>query len=219
MHRVFASIGLAVGLLVAGTSAAASFAVDILVTSGSDGGFAFSYVHDATSACETISGIQFCKSGGDIDSIPSAQTLTGTYDDVTELLSLDSGQTLNVTGGLNIDITGGTIDLDELDDAVETDVFVGAITTSSHGTFHFLDHLFAGPANSYTPGSGSLMLWGNNWSNAGTPDPGQFPDNSPIPQYGIDLGLELSFRPIPEPGVAWLLGLAGLVALRARRVC
>jgi len=218
MHRALASVGLAAGLLVAGSSAATNFTVDLLVSSGSDSGFAFSYVHDATTSCEMVSSVEFCKNGNAVDAIPSPQTLTGTYDDVTEILTLDGMQTLTVSGGLDIDITGGMIDLDELDDGTETDVFVGTIATSSHGTFHFLDHIFAGPANSYTPGTSTLMLWGNNWDNTGTPDPGKFPDNSDIPRYGIDLGLELSFTPIPEPGAVWLLGLAGLVALRARRV-
>ena len=161
-----------------------------------EGGFGFSYLHDASTNCSSIGVVEFCEGGSPL------QDLTGTLSaDLTgNVLSGISG-TIVVAGGPDIIVTGGFVNFD----ASSADTFGAELVTSTHGTFYFLDHIFAGAANSFN--GVDLRLWGNNWNNQGTGLPGG--GNS---RWGIDLGITA----IPEPGTALLLGL-GLAMLANRR--
>ena len=161
-----------------------------------EGGFGFSYLHDASTNCSSIGGVEFCEGGAPL------QDLTGTLsaDQVGNVLTGITG-TIFVSGGPDIIVTGGFVDFG----SSVADTFGAELVTSTHGTFHFLDHSFAGAANSFN--GVDLRLWGNNWDNQGTGLPG-----GSLSRWGIDLGITA----IPEPGTALLLGL-GLVALGGRR--
>ncbi|CAG0954782.1 hypothetical protein MYXO_00420 [Myxococcaceae bacterium] len=179
-------------LLSPGLASALATPVTLTSTSGSDGGFAYSFLHDATSNCITIGGTEFCQSGATY-AIVNGSTLSGTLDGL-HLYGLSG--TLDVTSGPDIVVTDGDIDFS----VSAPDTFGGSLTTSL-GTFHFLDHAFAGPANSFD--GTSLYLWGNNWD-SGTAVGHVDPD------YGVDLGFVVTV--VPEPGTLLLLsaGLAGL---------
>ncbi|HEB88547.1 MAG TPA: PEP-CTERM sorting domain-containing protein [Deltaproteobacteria bacterium] len=177
-------------------TAAAAVPVSLVVAMDpNEGGFGFSYLHDGNTQCSTMGGIEFCENG------PPLRDLSGTLsgDLVGNVLSGISG-VIAVAGEPDIVVTGGFVDFD----ASAPDTFGAQLETSTHGTFYFLDHAFAGAANSFN--GVDLRLWGNNWNNTGTPDPG------PFARYGLDLGITV----IPEPGTALLLGL-GLGVLAARR--
>lgn len=191
---IWIGIGLTVGLLC--TSVASAAPVDLIIgMDTNEGGFGFSYLHDASTNCETIVGVEFCQGGAPL------QDLSGTLsaDLVGTTLTAISG-TIAVAGGPDIIVTGGFVDFG----SSAADTFGAELVTSSHGTFSFLDHSFAGAANGFD--GTDLRLWGNNWNNTGTPDPGSNPN------WGIDLGITV----VPEPGTALLLGL-GLVGLGSRR--
>lgn len=188
-----------IALVWSGAAIAVPISVVLTSTSGSSGGFGFSFLHTATSNCETISGVEFCKNGTTY-AIVNGSTLTGTLDGLH--LSGLSG-TLDVVGGADIIVTDGDINFA----ASAPDTFGGFLETSSHETFHFLDHSFAGPANTLT--STALFLWGNNWDTgtaAGHTDP----------DWGIDLGFDIT--PVPEPTTLTLFGVALLgITLRQGR--
>jgi hypothetical protein len=165
-------------------------------------GFAYSFLHDATKRCMVLGGVQFCQSG-------AAQAVSGTLDaELSGLVLSNIMGSLSVAGGPDIVITDGVIDFT----SSAADTFGGYLATSSHGTFHYLDHNFAGVANSFD--GASLFLWGNNWD---TGNPG---DPSPFARRGLDLGITVNV--LPEPGplarAAVLLALTTLVlGQRSRR--
>ena len=158
-----------------------------------ESGFGFSVVHDASSSCISISSVEFCQSGA------SQQTLSGTLSaDLTGSVLSGITGTIVVAGGTDITVTGGFVDFG----ASAPDTFGAELVTAARGTFHFLDHTFAGAANGFD--GVNLRLWGNNWNNVGpVGDPG-----SGLSRSGLDLGITV----VPEPGTALLLGL-GLAAL------
>jgi len=173
-------------------ASAAPVSVTLSVTSGSSGGFAYSFLHDATSDCITITGVEFCQNGVPY-AIDGASTLSGTLDG---LHLYDLSGTLDVIGAPDLVVTGGDIDFS----VSAPDTFGGSLDTSL-GVFSFLDRAFVGPANSFD--GTSLFLWGNNWDTgtaAGHTDP----------DYGVDLGFVVTV--VPESGTLLLLsaGLGGL---------
>lgn len=185
-------------LLVAGSAAAVPMNVDLVIGSGSNGAFQFSWLHEATSSCEVINvsggDVQFCKNG-------AKQSVSGTLDATLDGLVLTAiSGTIVVSGGPDVIVTDGEFDFG----ASAADTFGGFLETSTHGTFYFLDHTFAGNANSFD--GTTLALWGNNW-NVG--NPGNPPGGT---RWGIDLGMEV----VPEPSQALLLA-AGLAALGGGR--
>jgi hypothetical protein len=195
------TLALAALALVASTAARA-VPVSLAVESGTQPpwgsipGFAYSFLHDATKRCIVLGGVQFCQNGA------TPQAVSGTLSaDLTGMVLSNIMGTLSVAGGPDLVVTDGVIDFA----GSPVDTFGGFLETSSHGTFHYLNHLFAGLANTFD--GTSLFLWGNNWN---TGNPG---DPSPFPRWGLDLGITVSF--VPEPGplarVAVLAALATLV--------
>jgi hypothetical protein len=202
MRRLTLMVGLL--SLLAAPSSAAPILVDLSITSGSSGGFGYSFLHAATSSCTSIGGTQFCMNGAKY-SISIGSSLTGTLDGL-HLYGISG--TLDVIGGGDIIVTDGFIHFN----ASDPDTFGGKLVTSTHGTFYFLDHTFAGPANSFD--GTDAFLWGNNWDSgtaAGHADP----------DWGIDLGLRVTPALVPEPSAAGLFSIGILLAgtfARNRRV-
>jgi len=193
-HAILVSLGL---LCAPAVASAVPFDVTLTINSGSQGSFSFSFLHSAETNCEMIGGVQFCKNGSTV--LPLTGTLSGKQEGnvLTDIMG-----TIFVNGaggGDDITVTDGTIDFD----TSAADTFGGELVTSTHGTFYFLDHTFAGSANSFD--GTFLYLWGNNW-NTGTKLTHADPD------WGIDLGIEVT--PTPEASTLTLLasGLAGLFA-------
>jgi hypothetical protein len=188
-----------------GVAAATPEPVVLTITQGGPvGGFRWSFLHQATSSCLVIGGVQFCMNG---NPVTVSGTLTATRDG---LLLTDIMGTISVSGGGgDIIVTDGTIDFA----SSAADTFGGELVTSTHGTFYFLDHTFVGPANSFD--GASLWLWGNNW-NTGNPGVGTASGGV---RWGIDLGIDVSLETIPEPPIAALLGLGlmGLAVMGRRR--
>ncbi len=178
---------------------ASAVPVTLNTSSGSSGGFNYSFLHDATSNCIEIASVEFCQNGTTFE-IVNGSTLSGKLDG-NRLFDLSG--TLGVIGAPDIVVTDGDIDFS----VSAPDTFGGFLTTSL-GTFHFLDHSFAGPANSFD--GTKLFLWGNNW-NTGTAAGHADPD------FGVDLGFVVTV--VPEPGTLLLLGagLAGLAVSGNRR--
>ena len=204
--RQFSRLLIAISFsLLPSLAAATPEPVLLTITAGGPvGGFRWSFLHEATLSCEVIGGVQFCKNGPR-DTVSG--TLTGTRDGL--VLTDIMGTIFVAGGGGDITVTDGTIDFA----SSAADSFGGELVTSTHGTFSFLDHTFAGPANSFD--GATLSLWGNNW-NTGNPGVGTAPGDV---RWGIDLGIDVSLETIPEPPVAALLGLglAGLAVMGRRR--
>jgi len=198
MRRLQGLRAAALSFLLSCLFASASLAVPVglSVNTGQDGAFRFSFLHSAETSCQTITGIEFCMNGS------SLHALVGTLSaDLNGLVLSNLSGTILVNGGPDIVVTGGGFDFA----GAAPDTFAGTIETSTHGTFSFFNRNFISTANSFD--GTRLTLWGNNWSNPGTPDTGGFP------LWGIDLGIGV----LPEPGVAGLLILSGLGLARRRR--
>jgi len=173
--------------------------VQLVLNSGTEGGFQFSVLTSGSSSCEFISvggsPVEFCKTGN------PTRDLSGTLSaDLTAGVLSNIMGTIFVAGDTDIIVTDGTVDFG----ASGPDEFGAELITSTHGTFYFLDHTFAGTANSFDGVVG--RLWGNNWDTGSRPSSGS---------YGIDLGFEV----VPEPGTGLLagLGLAWLAGTKRRR--
>jgi hypothetical protein len=193
-HAILVSLGL---LFASSVASAVPFDVTLNITSGSQGAFSFSFLHSAETACEVISGVQFCKNGSTV--LPLSGVLSGKQEgnvlsDITGTIFVNGAG-----GGDDITVTDGSFDFD----SSAADTFGGELVTSTHGTFYFLDHTFAGSANSFD--GTNLYLWGNNWNTGGK-------TTHPDPDWGLDLGIEVT--PTPEASTLTLLvaGLGGLFA-------
>jgi len=188
-------------LLATASAQAVPIGVDLDIGTGSSGSFSFSWLHEATGSCEVLSvsgsDVEFCKNG-------AKKGLSGTLDATLDglVLSAISG-TIVVDGGADIVVTDGEIDFG----ASAPNTFGGFLETSTHGTFYFLDHTFAGDANSFD--GTSVALWGNNWDSG---NPGSPPGGA---RWGIDLGMQV----VPEPSAASrvVVGLVSLLWARRRR--
>lgn len=182
-------------LLVAPTAAFAT-PVQLVLNSGTEGGFQFSVLTSGSTACEFIdvggSPVEFCKAGNPKRDLSGTLTADLAGGVLTNIMG-----TILVDGDTDILVTDGTIDFA----SSGPDEFGAELVTSTHGTFYFLDHNFAGTANSFDGVVG--RLWGNNWDTGSRPDEGG---------YGIDIGFEV----VPEPSTALLLAL-GLTGIAARR--
>ncbi|MDJ0788374.1 MAG: hypothetical protein QNK05_16325 [Myxococcota bacterium] len=196
--------------------ASPGFSVSISdVLSGADNNFAFSVVHSSDSCFDG-------QCGKVLDSVALGA----------------NGGTVTVSGGLlflnaELDIgsdtyqASGSFDLGGLlDDSVQANVMLGSITLASasgpyDGVYFFEDRNYSNAVlkpNALDLPSLTLSLWGA--TNASNPNAqiGDAMDLSPG-GLGIDLRIELSSNPIPEPGsvALYLVGLA-VVGYTIRRV-
>lgn len=173
-------------------SVALATPISLILNNGTEGGFQFSVLTTGSSACEHIvvdgNPVEFCKTGSPnlaVSGTLSADLTAGVISNITG--------TIVVAGGTDIIVTDGTIDFA----ASGPDEWAAELVTSNYGTFSFLDHTFAGTANS-SDGT-NVRLWGNNW------DVGDRPATD---HWGIDLGMLV----VPEPN-SLILASVGLVAL------
>jgi len=207
---------LAAALLWAGSASAVP--IEYSVEMGSGSGFAFSYIHAATSGSGG-----FLNSGAKLFQLDG--TITGSFETSTGTLTLDNDIVLealvraeataapwNLTQGQvwDFNIKGGELTNPPGGD----DLFSGSFdyelvdltnTIQSSGTFHFFAVNFGQP-NTLT--TSQLSAWGNNWRN-GTDDPPGEGDNG-LDQLGIDIGAQGTV--IPEPTGFIVFGIGALVA-------
>jgi hypothetical protein len=222
---------LAVALLWAGGANAVP--IDYAVEVGSEGSFAFSYLHDADSGNG-----QFYYSGDKLFELTG--TISGSFEAATGVLELDTDIVLdalvraeaaaapwNLTPGQiwDFNITGGTLTNPPGGD----DLFSGSFTyalvdlsnvTQASGTFYFAAVDFPGSPNTLT--TEQLAAWGNNWDNtAGSATPPDRGSNG-LDRLGVDIRAQGTV--IPEPtgfivfGIGALVAAAGATASRRREV-
>lgn len=204
---------------------------------GNDEGFSFPRIHNANQAplgLETDNGlVTFFRDGVG----PTVTVVDAVVADVTTTSITFVSGTLRLGDGSALPdfvITGGEISFL----GVGENEFAGTLETTQYGTFSVLNRIWIPTATVYTPNSfspgssggeiggggdgspGYLALWANNWNRGAGPAEG-----SP---WGIDLvflfdavsDADPDPNPpviIPEPSVAWLLGL-GLTSLGTSRL-
>lgn len=188
------------------------------VLNGSDNGFKFSFIHDA-SDCED-GGFFMCgtKIGDPIEGILAADHNSDTgnglvFSAITGSLVIGGLGTYDVsspTGGLNFDTMEGDL--------------IGALSFSpldggpALGTYLFFDlAIFPGAPNGYE--GTNISLWGQNFGQ-GSACPGEFgfPDCGADGPFGIDIRFDVPRRDTPEPALFGLLaGAAGLLVMGRRR--
>lgn len=179
------------------------------VLSGSDGGFGFSSLHNASGA-NVMSGAKF-------EDITGA---TGTYDDVSGatnfVFSLSNNTSFNLVGNLLFDNAGWLANNSAL---AYTGLTLPSTGTASNGSFGFkLGDVCCSGAhdpNSFQTSTGNLKyltLWGADGFNANS---GTY-SNSTV---GMDFRLELAPSAVPLPAAVWLFSsaLLGLVGVRRKK--
>jgi len=220
---------LAAALLWAGGANAVP--IDYAVEVGSEGSFAFSYLHDADSGNG-----QFYFSGDKLFELTG--TISGSFEAATGVLELDNDIVLDAlvraeASGLgftpgelwDFNITGGTLTNPPGGD----DLFSGSFTyalvdlsnvTQASGTFYFAAVNFPGSPNTLT--TEQLAAWANNWDNtAGSATPPPRGSNG-LGRLGVDIRAQGTV--IPEPtgfivfGIGALVAAAGATASRRREV-
>jgi hypothetical protein len=207
---------LAAALLCAGSASAVP--IEYAVEMGDEPeGFAFSYIHAATSGDG-----QFFYSGALLFKLKG--TITGVYDTDTDILTLDEDIHLIATGigggfsGMwDFAITGGTLtNTDPGTPPANTNLFEGSfsytltspdmVPVEASGMFHFFAVDFPGSPNTLT--TSQLAAWGNNWNKdtGGPPGPG----GNGLGQLGVDIRAQGTV--IPEPTGFIVFGIGALVA-------
>ena len=179
---------------------------------GSQGGFAYSYIHSADNEMEST-GLY-----------PSGSLLF----EVTSLLKGDlSGNTLTIisssltaeglpagpSGTHTLQLTGGSLDNSSGYAGGTIDYVITLADTSVYdsGAFYFEPLDLTGPANSFS--GTAIYLWGQNWDKD-VETRAEF-----VARGGTPLGIDLGGVLIPEPASIFLVGggLLGLVLLKRRR--
>lgn len=204
-------VALALAALLFASPALAVPVQDVL--NGTDGNFSFSLVHSSTGCSDgqcgsPLDGITLGGAGG------SASVSGGQF-----LLDVQ----LNIGGELH-QATGAFDFAGLLDNSAQTNLLLGSLTLTGGqyaGTYFFKDRNYSSAAlkpNSYDQASNTLSLWGT--TNVSNPNAkiGEAIELSPG-GTGIDLRVQLSSNPIPEPGaVALYLAGLGIVGGAVRRV-
>lgn len=227
----------------AATSAAAPITLDVTKV-GSEPGFAFSYIHDASNSCSAEG---FCMAGDRLFRLDG--DITGDLDASTGVLALDGGVVLEaiatqggadaIAGVTRLDrwdfrIDGGSLELAPANplndpgaavaDAQGRAIISGTVAytliddngvTRDSGAFYFFPRDFSAANSPNTHDQGVLSLWGNNWDNLA--DPGLTGlDPNGIGPLGVDI--QAKGEVIPEPSAYLLYAMgAGCVGLVLRR--
>ncbi|MFQ5697145.1 MAG: hypothetical protein ACE5IL_02540 [Myxococcota bacterium] len=193
-HALWTLAALAIGVPLP----AGALPVAIDLSMGTNGSFGFSDLHAATGSEILVNGNSYFASG-------TASMLTGTlFADLQGNVFSGIHGALRYSGALgsgSLTVVGGSLDF-----GVAPDTMLGSLKTLELGEFFYLNHTFAGTANSFD--GQNLRLWGNNW-NAITEIAG------PTNRFGSDLGGRV--RPVPEPTAALVFGVGSLLVSGALR--
>ena len=171
--------------------------------------FGFSAIHDGGSAVN-IGGVTWRTGVGSGANYFTETVLAGSWDEDTQLLTIDSSA-LSMNAG-TMDPRAATVTLSSagLDFSVGADQFIGTIeyaidydsndTIEASGSFFFYNHNFPGAPNGVALKGETyeVSLWGNNWDNVNGSSPAEadmlgldvrltFNQPSSVPDAGTEL--------------------------------
>lgn len=174
------------------------------------GGYSASWLHHATHCSGSTganSGRTLYKCDGNSgDNNAVTGTVSGTYDTLTGIFTIDGGE-LVVDGMGTYGVSGGSLGGSFGDGTAAVTGLSWSIIVDVLGTFYFED-IGMDPGGPTVYDADQFILWGQN-GNAYECSPGACAN-----RWGIDLYGERV--PVAEPGILTLLGL-GLLTLGARR--